>query len=292
VVNWINEARKTKFSNIVDTVPDHAKERMAQVAIYFATKVAGPALVKDRPTPEIGAKLILGQTPKQIFPFLTTKEANDFCFQGQAPDPKDWLWARLRKKWPEIPETRTPSLAVIRWLEGIYVDPDRKAACERMRHGYLMGQNVDGSVLSRLDEIADVDIVPSPLETLERAAQRQAQAAWKGEDTLAEEYTWEKHLPEGVKPIRSFKELWEHGRAMRHCVASYASRIHEGENQILMITTEDGISTACIEKDKCVEHRCYANGDPTKSCKDLLAKALKVIQKYPNKESASRKRLR
>jgi len=97
-----------------------------------------------------------------------------------------------------------------------------------------------------------------------------------------------------IKPLTSVSALKEEGKAMRHCVASYAARCSTRNFRIFSLTNGKGArSTLCICPDSAgrwlvLEHSGVQNGLVPSSVRKI---ASEVCRLYEKAEKASRKKL-
>lgn len=249
--------------------PDR-REAIDDALVYRAHAIAGPRL-EGRPTYDVAAALILGAQPRDLAPGLTRQEAAQWVHQTDHETPLAWLWAQARARSGELPERGPNSIAVIRWVEGVMADPQRRAAALRERTTRADGEEVVGSCLDRLDELRAEDLHESVTETLDAATERAIKEQWDGPDELRPHEAWHDQLPPGVQVILSFRALYDEGREMRHCVAVYAENVARGACTIVSVKADDGTrSTAEIVDGKVVQHKGPRNTAPSPACIALL----------------------
>ena len=242
-------------------------ERLRQAQIGLTTGIYGPALPWPAPTPEVAAQIVLGAKPRDLAPGLTRAEAHRWATQDAIEDPRDWLWSQVVAEYKEVSCASAPKdMAVLRWARKILADPQRRKSAKR-RDVAIMGDDTEGSVWDRLDEITAADLRASPWETIAAASARQAREMWDGPDDLAPPL--EAELPNGVENIRTFSRLFREGAEMRHCVASYAHRIHSGECLIMSLRHGNDRSTAMFVNGRAREHRAKRNESPSEACEEL-----------------------
>lgn len=253
---------------------DERKEVMAQAYLFFKKRIATPDLQKY-PTPEIGVQLVFGSSPKDLFPELTTAEANSFCQQTEYEKPVLWLWDQACKIHPELAEAPSAphNIPVIRWIVGVMEsEPRKKSALREYRshHGFRL--RITGTVLTHLDEIVPQDLVKSPWRTVERAVQRNFENKWSGENELIPEPKWEKTLPKGVTLLRHYSSLHIEGEELDHCVAAYAKRVREKQCLIFSLNVEGERSTLEVRDGKIGQHVTIRNQPPSSKCVQLAKK--------------------
>lgn len=251
--------------------PDR-RDAIDDALVLLTHSVAGP-YVQDGPSPEIKARLILGATLRELAPMLNASEAARWIEQSDYESPLDWLWSLVKERHTALKEASQPStVAVVRWIDGVMNDPERRAAAMRTRQGRIGEENVEGTVLDRLDEILPEDLHSSPMRTIEAAGERLAAQQWTGPDELTEEKPWHAMLPPEVTVLRRFSDLLTEGRECRHCVAAYAHRVRSGECVIVRVLANDGTrSTAEIIRGKVHQHRGPRNGQPSPACEAIVA---------------------
>jgi len=225
-----------KIRKFWEAAPEERRPALVDAIAFKLWNISGPHLHKF-PTSEVGANLILGKKPADIFPQLTKREASEFCGQCDHQEVIPWYWARLvasNKKVEGIQSVTPPNtIRVMRWVQDVLSDEERKESFLR-RHDprrfpqFIAGQREGIRIVDRLDEIEPVDLCRSPRKTLESAILRAIENEWGGDNQLAEDEPWHKHLPETVKVLLTYSDLRQEGIEMDHCAASYASRINEG----------------------------------------------------------------
>jgi len=257
-----------------EQAPDERKEIMAQAYLFLKRRIATPILQKY-PTPEIGVQLILGATPKDVSPGLTTQEANSFIQQNEHEKPITWLWDQACKAHPELADAPSAphTIPVVRWIVGVMEsEPRKKSALREYRSHDGFRLRIRGTVLTHLDEISPQDLVKSPWRTVERAVQRNFENKWGGEDELIPEPKWEKHLPEGVTLLRHYSALHIEGEELDHCVAVYAKRVHEKQCLIFSLDVGGKRSTLEVRDGKVGQHVTVRNQPPPPECVQLAKK--------------------
>lgn len=243
--------------------------------VYYTRNVALPVLWKNRPSAYVGVRLLEGYEPRTLASGLTRHEAASWCYQDKWATPASWLWAQHRDQWPDAPETlNTQLVSIVRWLIRLN---------EEQRASFLRVKKVDGELTpvygwSRLDELLPQDLMRGVEATFAMAEDRAALDKWQGPNELINPPQWIKHLPEGVELITTFLRLVEEGRDMRHCVATYASRIYKKESLIFSLQDSDGRrSTAEIVGTRVNQHEGVARRTPSEGCTTLLQRTLKVL---------------
>ncbi len=250
-------------------------ERLRQAKIGLITGVYGPALPWPAPTPEVAAKIVLGAKPRDLAPGLTRAEAHQWATQDNIADPIAWLWAHVASEYEEVANVSAPTdMAVVRWAAKILGDPNRRKSAMR-RDVAIMGDDTEGSVWDRLDEVTPTDLHSSPWETIAAASARQAREMWDGPDELAPPL--DVVLPEGAENINTFSRLFREGAEMRHCVASYASRVASGECLIMSLRAGNDRSTAMFVDGTVREHKARRNEQPTEACRELAQKVERAL---------------
>lgn len=225
------------------------------------------------------ARLVLGETPTALAPGLTAHEAHEWLIAG-APSLTGWLATRLG--CPIIAR----SIAVTRWLGAAWADPPRRAALERQREARIAGQVVRGRYLDRVDELIPSDLPRGPAssveETFARAGKRLAKALErslqsKGEPLCAEPKWWRLTRARCARLIRTGPDLVAEGRAMRHCVATYATAVKTGKSVIIGLCVRGERSTVEVDPATCKvrQHKGRDNAEPPELC----VRALRVLER-------------
>lgn len=260
----------------MSNAPSLQQQAMAQAVLFLHRGIAGPAL-KNGPTPTVTAQVILGVHPRTLAPELTRKEASAWVAQSKHSTASSWLWSQVVAEHPEeLKDTSRPDdTQVIRWVQEIMRDPPRRASATRSRVAF--GGDIEGSVLERLDEILPSDLKRSPTDTLLAADNRIAKEEWDGPDELIKDEPWMSTLPEGSRVIRTFKALRQEGIVMRHCVASYADKVHSKESLIFSLMSTDSRSTLEIRGNQIREHKGPRNEAPSEACVKLAQKVLRYV---------------
>ena len=244
-------------------------EKIRQAYIGLRSGVFGPLLPHPAPKPEIAAYLVLGRKPKELAPQLTRREANEWVRQNVHATPEEWLWTRMRAEYIELRDAKCPgTMEVIRWCAKVLDNPATRASSIR-EDIVLMGDDTEGSVWDRIDEVQPCDLCRSPWGTIANASSRQIREMWSGPDELQKYEPWMDSLPEGAELIRHFSRLFQEGKEMRHCVASYAQDIAYGHSMIFSLRTNRGRSTAEYRNGQLIQHKAARNEQPTQSCIDL-----------------------
>lgn len=259
-----------------EEAPEEGRRDIGHALLYQKTGVAGPPLHKG-PTAYYKAKLLLGSRPTDLVPSLTEKHANLFMAQSEHPTPLGWLWAHAQSQDDALEKATSPrSVEVLYWTLRMLQSPRRRQAMLTFREG-VFGDNVEGRVVDRLDELKPVDLSGSPVRTLETAVERAVREEWKGDDQLVKPEPWHTMVPEGVTVLVTYRGLRAEGKNMRHCVASYANGVAEGRFHILSVNNEHGRSTAAMSsKGRVTQHKGHGNSEPPSEHKPLLAKAAEV----------------
>lgn len=246
------------------------KPRIAEAVYFLQCKVAGPRM--KGPTAEVAARLILGETPAEIFPELTTKEANAFCAQETFVEPNAWLWDELAKDYDEIAniEAAPPKLAIVKWLQGQLCREHKREALSRVRIHVAEGREVEGSILERLDELEPEDLSDSISDTLNAAFARNLRERWSGPEDLIPRPEWANNLPKGVRLLTTAMELLLEGSQMRHCVMDYCRRVHEKKCLIWSIQINGDRATVQTDLNgRVTQIAGFANKPSPKTCRDM-----------------------
>lgn len=250
--------------------PENLK-RVEAAGRALITRVYPPCLEAwQHPTPEVCAMLVLGARPKTLAPQLTRKEANAWAYQSECVTPEEWLWSQLSSQYEELADaTRPAEVEIIRWVDKICSNPETRKSAARTTSPVL-GDEVEGSVWQRLDEIRPQDLTASPWNTIARAVARHVKEQWDGPNELIPPDPKRK-FPKGVTRIETFDHLYQEGKTMRHCIATYAKDIAERKCEVFSIRAGDSRSTLCVWRDGSREHRTLANRAPSEECKKLAA---------------------
>lgn len=259
--------------------PPERRQDMAQALFYKKEGMAGPAVHVGAPTAAYKAELLLGKKPVELVPSLTEKHANMFMQQGEHETPLNWLWSHAKTIEPELKSASQPgTIAVVYWTLRMLQSPRRREAMLRHRTG-VFGDNVEGRVLDRLDEIKPQDLSSSPVRTLETAVERAVREEWNGDDQLIKDEGWHQEMPEGVTVLTTYKALRSEGISMRHCVSSYANRVAGNEMLILSIDDRHGRSTVAVSPTGDVtQHKGPHNAEPCAEHREIAAESGKIIQ--------------
>ena len=271
------------IEQMIQQAPEDRKEAIVQARDYYLTNIVGPHLQWGA-TPEVCARIILGESPKDIAPQLTQKEAAAWAYQTVHATPEDWLWVRIVAKHPELSVSRAKSIEVMRWAARMMQSPSRSKAMLERRCVFGEGggeEKEDGhdeyaheadaadaasSIVQRLDEIEPQDLTPSAVETLQNAVNRQMREQWDGPDELRAHEPWMDELPEGCTVIRTWPQLFNEGREMRHCVSSYAKDIASKRSVIVSIRAGHRRSTAEYIRGDLRQHQAFARSRPHEDC--------------------------
>jgi hypothetical protein len=254
------------------------------------------------------AAIVLGKRPMDLFPGFTAAEAHAYLSRPASParTPARWLLDEAgfgqRGPWEETDKeriasalftARPESIAVARWLIACARDPERSAALLRNRTANVAGVEVEGILITRIDEICAADLDAqhpertSVRDAFERAGQR-AYRAWereverdpKGTEPLAPKPLWIKRLPTYARLLLSSRALLEEGRAMRHCVGTYASAVRQrrchivsiclrARGEVLRSTAEISVTGLTV-----LQHRGVGNATPHPLCQRALQRAI------------------
>ena len=223
-------------------------------------------------SPDVGAAVMLGRTPKSLSGGLSAREAGQWVTSDH-PSPVAWLQQRLLGE--HEPASPARHIEVVRWAARLLKSQVRKSTVlTDQPEGLDWGHG--GRVIDRLDEIKPCDLADSAMETIGRACTRAIAEKWDGPDELAQRQPyhddWEKH---GVTPILTFTRLYEEGQVMRHCVADYAKEISRGDCTVVSVRTGEHRSTAQIDRSgRVVQHTAWRNAVPSPECTEALTQAL------------------
>jgi len=236
-------------------------------------------------TPEINARVILGESPAQIFKGLTAKEAHQAIADG-AVNASDWLMRHVgdASDFCDLP------VAVARWLLACIKDKSRLAALEKSQvHRGPQGEEIAGRLLDRVDEIKTVDLVEGEKTGVRVAFERAAARAYKRwEKEAATQHEPLAPLPKWLTPVRcarplmSAAELATEGRAMKHCVGTYSVYVKRQTSVIVSIAvkTPMGLHRSTAEIDRQTRAIKQHKGPGNETPHPLCQKALKVCAKH------------
>jgi len=221
------------------------------------------------------ARLLLGETPEAISRGLTRKEAHQWLTEAPEWLAGDWL---LRKAGLDA---CARSVAVARWAIECDKDPQRRAALWRARTARgPHGEEINGSLISRLDELQAVDLRPSVRETFERAGRRLLRQTERLMRRKAEPLA---PPPAWWQPVRCARlllspaELFVEGRQMRHCVALYGRYVRSRQSVIVALDVLGYRSTVEMDRKtlQVKQHKGRDNLPPPELCERALRVCLR-----------------
>jgi hypothetical protein len=233
--------------------------------------LAGALPQYPRISREIRARLVLGEAPVDLGCGLSRAEAHRWLVAG-APDIAEWIC-------DEAGAPRARSVPVARWVVAAWRDPARRAALELHRTGVIAGQRVDGRFADRLDEIIARDVPRGPSSSVDdvfRAATARLAKALerslesRGGEPLAPVPRWWRPI-RCARLIRTGPDLVAEGRAMGHCVATYAHAVQHDGCTIVGLCVLGQRSTVEIRYGRAIQHRGRANAEPPALCVRALA---------------------
>lgn len=209
--------------------------------------------------------LARGYSPRDLYPFLTAKEAHDYLADAMNPrlmgprsSPHQWFARRYG-----VAVCR--SIMVMRWL---HLLKSRDVVSQLNQPSPGLGLTVPMS--QRLDEIQDSHIVKlsDTPKTVFARVDADILAAAEAEGSaidciplLEELPAWCSRLPEGFRPLNSTLDLRMEGKVMRHCVGSYVESTRRGQSLCLSAITAFGRSTIEVTLDGkfCMQNKSYSN---------------------------------
>lgn len=250
--------------------PHGRAQALMQVRDFYLHSVAGPEL-QWGPSPDVCAQIQLGARPVDLAPELTRKEAAAWAYQDEHKYPEQWLWHQLRQQYPELNQSHTGYIEVMRWAARMLSSKTKSAAMKKPRAVFGEGEGeAEGDkacVLQRLDELKPQDLTNSPSETMQNAVNRQMREQWDGPDELRPNEPWMDRLPSGCRVLRTWPDLFLEGLQMRHCVANYARSVAEKQSVIISINIAGARSTAEFQQGRLVQHQSFARGTPSPRCR-------------------------
>lgn len=192
---------------------------------------------------DLACRVALGDPPRALAPGLTSREAHAWALAG-APPVDAWLADRLGLPNPDV----WRGIPVVRWA----------AACMRdARRGRLLGIAHPDII-----EPADIEATTDPPSLVMARAEARAALASAGA-SIGPPVPWPGRRLRGVRPLRTPWALASEGRALSHCVASYAERVARGESVILSLRAHVHRATAEIDRRGRVRQvKAAANADP------------------------------
>jgi hypothetical protein len=232
-------------------------------------------------SPGIAARLLLGERPVDLVPGMTRREAHEWLLSG-APSAGEWY---IERHCPDATGSSVdPELPVACWLAARWRRPEQRTALLRQRREVVAGEVIEGRYIDRLDELRKNDLRPSVDETFKRAGTRmqrrmERSLQSKGEPLAPEPRWWRpgRH----VRLLNTGPDLVSEGRAMRHCVASYADAVKSRCSVIVGMLVMGERSTVELDR-RTVEvrqHRGVANGTPSQRSVRVLNAYLRLWKK-------------
>lgn len=270
-------ARLTRWAAQIEAAPEARQPGLlAALAVlepaleYLGGAGVGGGIYPAAPI-ELRARLALGERPVDLAPGLSRAEAHAWLLAG-APPVVRWLLAREGTSVAVEPH----SLAVAQWLIAALRDPPRAEALRRPRREILAGRAIEGAYLDRVDELRDRDLRASIEVTYQRAARRlmaslERALRSRGEPICAVPRWW---VPvRCARLLRSGQDLVAEGRALGHCVATYADAVRSGDSVIVGLAVCGHRSTVEIapREMRVRQHRGPRNQDPHPLCVRALA---------------------
>lgn len=236
------------------------------------------------------AALMRGESPQELAPGLTRKEAHRWVQSGCYHSASEWLLGKeLREKVFAV-NGSVREVGVARWLLHIR-QRGQWEALERERQFPIPGGGfARASFLSKVDEIFECDLDRGPATGIERAfesaARRKAEeytAKAEKDQTVLQETPAEWPVMEGVRHLRTPAELAAEGAALDHCVGTYAPLVRENRAYILSLTAADGERTTVELNQRngqwsVNQHYGAGNSTPGHESQQLLADWLASFQ--------------
>jgi hypothetical protein len=238
----------------------------------------------------LAVRIARGETPVQLAEgCLSKKEAHEWLRSGGT----DLVQAILRPHtwpvaiWSRLHAVRSPKVAA--WLVALH-KRGALGQLTRQRRAHGPGAQEGGyTFLDKLDEIQEEDLVEeasTPTElAFERAATR-VYEAWAASDVGQDETPlhaaprW-RIFPRCMKWLLSTAGLVAEGKAMKHCVGSYAPSVRAGHCSVLSIVVrvkgEIHRSTVEFAQNGDVrQHRGVSNGEAPPLCQRALLSMLRA----------------
>ncbi len=226
----------------------------------------------------IAARLILGERPVDLAPGLTRREAHEWLRDG-APSVCQWYVQRHALRLPNglrLLGSDVVDLRVAMWLVARWHCAEQRAALERPRREVVAGQAIEGRYLDRVDELRPSDLVDSVDGTFRRAAERLTRQLERALESRGEPL---RAAPRWWRPVRcarlllSGSDLVREGRALRHCVGTYAEAVRSGHSVIVGLCVLGQRSTVELDPRtlEVRQHRGLGNGAPPELCVLALA---------------------
>lgn len=242
------------------------------------------------------ARIVLGESPTDVLPGLTSKEAHDALMLG-FHNASEYI---LRDITISSNKDRF-SVKVARWIVGCFNDSERRAALLLERSERVAGAEIRGRFIDRVEELCDSDLI-NGMGTGVRVAfeecSKRFYAEW--EKTAENSHEALNSIPHWWVPasyakiLMSAHDLMVEGRAMHHCVGTYASAVQSGAVIIVSICffdEENNLHRSTVELDrktkKVLQHRGDSNKEPSELCKEKVKDLLKMVSK---KQSVSLER--
>jgi hypothetical protein len=205
-----------------------------------------------RAIPAHAARLALGEPPVRILRGLTPREAHEALSAGFA-DPIAWI---LRG---DVAVHGVRSVAVARWIAACWADPKRRAALETERTERVAGVDVRGRLVDRVDEITPADLERGPATGVQPAFAAAAARLYS---------EWEESAKDDERPLNTAPRWWKsvrcahvlltrkalcaEGKAMAHCVGTYAPYVQSGRSVIvsIVIRVREDLYRSTVELDR------------------------------------------
>lgn len=202
----------------------------------------------------LACRIARGQSPRELAPELTSREAHLWCSDG-APDVVPWLREHLG-----VP-IDVRSIPVVRWAAQCMADD---------RRGSLLSLDHPDSI-----DAADLEGGLGPRDVEARAIARAALAEHGVES--GPPVPWRGRRLRGVRHLRRAYELAMEGRSQSHCVASYTGRVARGESYIFALRAGTHRATAEVSPEgRVVDIRAKANAAPSDVCVRLMDAQLRL----------------
>lgn len=234
---------------------------------------AVPEAYRQAPT-ELLARLVLGEPPVALSDgLLSRQQAHEWLQEAHRASAAQWLLARVGVPQDCVRDVPTP---VARWVAARMAVPEQRAALERTRAETVAGVRVEGRYLDRLDELRESDLRPSVEATFRSVAERlradtECRVAQMRGDPLAPPPRWWRPA-RCARLLLTGPELAEEGRALRHCVATYAPLVHARRAVVVALRVAEHRSTVELDPQTAAvrQHRGVANTAPPELCRRAL----------------------
>jgi len=237
------------------------------------------------------ARIVLGESPQQLSrvnraepPLLSKRDAHMWLScepTGVWIDHPGLWYATERLGMPdETPMSNVmSSRRGLEWLANVWGHPGRRAALLRDRTELgPRGRPIEGSFLSRLDELHTRDLVGSVEGSFRNARERitEEDIEYYGlDEELAKPPPWWVDSPH-AQLLDTRRKLETEGDEMRHCVGEYPASVAENISVVVSIKTPDCRSTVELHPKtlQVLQHVGRGNRPASYECDQILEKLL------------------